>query len=76
MQRIKTVEIDGARFAGRRLGDGDAGPERIIGAVFKRNHDVQSVHAAALKHHDQDFAASALFSTRSTHEKCRRESKC
>ena len=29
----------------------------VIGAVFERDDDVQPIHAAALKDHDQDFAA-------------------
>ena len=40
VQRIKTIEIDGAFFTRSRLGDGDARPKRIVSAVFEGDDDI------------------------------------
>ena len=75
MESVKAVQIDGALFAGRRLGDGDGRAQGVVRGVFERHHDVEPVHAAALEDHHQDFAARALLRARGADQKRRRQAE-
>ncbi len=75
MERIKTIEIDGAFFTRGRFGDRDAWPKRIVSAVFERNDCIQSVHAAALENHHQDFPVSGLLCPGGADKKRRRQAE-
>ena len=70
MERVKTVEIDGAFIIRSGLAHGDARAQLVIGCIFERNNHVQAIHGAALKYHDQGLVFCRL-RLRGTDEKRR-----
>ena len=55
VQAEQAVEIDGRIGRAVRARNRDGGPQIVIALLAVRDHDVQSVHRAALEDRDQDF---------------------
>src|SRR5438876_1444682 len=54
----EAVEIDrGLGLSGRRWGDPDATPGRVIGGVTVRDHHTEPIHRPPLEDGDQDLTA-------------------